>query len=260
LNASRVVSERENALTILRLNDASNANALTTAMKEALLAHAADFFRDPGQRCLVITGDDRFFCAGGDLATLREGQSAPATRKRLASTCELIRMLLLGEKPVIMAVNGVAAGGGFGLAMLGDIVLASDDACFRPAFPAIGVAADVALAWTLPRAIGTVRARQILLNDITIKARQAEAIGMVSAVYAPDELMDRAREMGRKLAEGPTQALGLTKGLLHTSHDLPLDAFLNAEFAAQAVCFGSDDCREGVNAFYEKRRPAFQGL
>lgn len=259
MSTSKVVLQRKEALTILRLADTTNANALTMAMKEALLPHVAEFFRDPGQRCLIITGEDRFFCAGGDLATLRNGQSAPETYERLASTYELIRMLVLGEKPVIMAVNGAAAGGGFGLAMLGDIILTSENARFRPAFPAIGVAADVGLALTLPRAIGAVRARHILLNDLTVGAREAEEMGMVSAVYPAKELMEQAMVIGHKLAEGPTRALGFTKRLLHLSHELPLDAFLNAEFAAQAVCFGSDDCREGVSAFYEKRQPSFKG-
>lgn len=259
MSTSKVALQRKESLTILRLADTTNANALTMAMKEVLLPHVADFFRDPGQRCLIITGEGRSFCAGGDLATLRNGQSAPETYERLASTHELIRMLVLGEKPVIMAVNGAAAGGGFGLAMLGDIILASENARFRPAFPAIGVAADVALSLTLPRAIGAVRARHILLNDITVGAREAEEMGMISAIFPAEELMEQAIMLGQKLAKGPTQAFGFTKRLLHLSYELPLDAFLNAEFAAQAVCFGSDDCREGVGAFYEKRQPFFKG-
>lgn len=251
--------ERKEALTILRLDDPDHANALTMTLKEELVTCVAEFFDDPSQRCLIVTGRDRFFCAGGDLATLREGQDAPTTRIRLASTHALIRLLLLGEKPVIMAVNGAAAGGGFGLAMLGDIILASERAKFRPAFPAVGVAADVGLALTLSLAVGSVRARHILLTDRTIDAYQAEEMGMVSAVHSDETLMDAAIELGQRLAHGPTQALGLTKRLLRAANELTLDAFLDAEFAAQAVCFGSADCREGVNAFFEKRSPVFSG-
>ncbi|WP_070158056.1 enoyl-CoA hydratase/isomerase family protein [Sphingobium phenoxybenzoativorans] len=251
--------ETKGPLTIVSLTDPDRANALSMDMKQELLDHVADFFADPAQRCLVLTGTGRVFCAGGDLGTLREGQDAPATRARLVSTYALIRQLLLGEKPVIMAVNGAAAGGGFGLAMLGDVILASDKAKFRPAFPAVGVAADVGLALTLPRAIGSVRARDILLCDRTVEASEALAIGMVSAVHTADTLMAAAIELGLKLAAGPTQALGLTKKLLRIAQEVPLDTFLDAEFAAQAICFGSADCREGVNAFYEKRAPTFSG-
>ncbi|GAY22181.1 enoyl-CoA hydratase/isomerase family protein [Sphingobium fuliginis] len=259
MTLSPIAVERDGPLTIVQLDDAANANALTMAMKDALLVPVADYFRDPAQRCLILTGTGRFFCAGGDLATLREGQDAPSTRERLASTYALVRLFLNGEKPVVMAVNGAAAGGGFGLAMLGDIILASEKARFRPAFSAIGVAADVALSMTLPRAVGRVRASHILMNDVTLDARQAEAMGLVGAVHAQEELMSEARTLGRKLANGPTQALGLTKRLISSGYELPLDAFLNAEFAAQAICFGSQDCREGANAFYEKRPPVFTG-
>lgn len=255
-----IVREQEDGLTILRLNDPDHANALTMAMKDALITQLHDFFGDPCQRCLIITGTGRFFCAGGDLSTLREGQDAPATRARLANTYELIRCILLGEKPVITSINGAAAGGGFGLAMLGDIILAADNAKFRPAFPAVGVAADVGLSLTLARAVGAVRARHILLGDVNIDGTEAAAIGMVSAVHPGATLMEAAKTMGHRLAQGPTQALGLTKKLLHSAHELPLAAFLDAEFAAQAICFGSADCREGVNAFYEKRAPVFRGM
>lgn len=254
-----IIRERQGALTLLRLADPEHANALTLAMKEQMIASLADFFGDREQRCLILTGTDRFFCAGGDLATLRDGQDAPTTRARLASTYTLIRLLMLGEKPVITAVNGAAAGGGFGLALLGDIILASERAKFRPAFPAVGVAADVGLALTLSRAVGSVRARHILLSDRTVDASEAAAMGMISAVHSADALLDAAIELGQKLANGPTQALGLTKKLLHSAHEMPLDAFLDAEFAAQAICFGTSDCREGVSAFFEKRPPLFSG-
>ena len=152
-----------------------------------------------------------------------------------------------------------AEGAGFGLAMLGDIVVAADKAWFMGGFSVIAVAADYALGRTLPRAIGTVRAKDILLTGRKVEAAEAERIGMVSRLFPADKLFDEALAIAHGLAEGPTIALGLTKNLIGAGYDGSASAYLRAEGFAQATAFGSHDHREGVNAFLERRPPRYEG-
>ncbi|HMH88931.1 MAG TPA: enoyl-CoA hydratase-related protein [Steroidobacteraceae bacterium] len=254
-----VARTMDEGLTLLTLSRPDSMNALSTEIKEALDLHIADFLADPAQRCLVLTGSGSAFCAGGDLSSLANGHTPAQTQDRLRVSHRIVRMLLSGSKPVITAVNGAAVGAGFSLALMGDVVLASDEAYFLPAFPQVGVAADLALALTLPRAIGMPRAKDVLLNNRKVEGAEAERIGLISRLLAPEELMECALTMGRRLAAGATLASGLTKGLLHAGYEQPLETFLALETSAQTLAFASDDCREGVAAFFGRRKPAFTG-
>ncbi len=249
----------EDGLTVLRLARPRNMNALTAELKAALDTLTENFFADDEQRCLLITGVGDAFCAGGDLKTLVNGHTPIETRDRLAYSHRWTRRLLTGPKPVIMAVNGAAAGAGFSLAMMGDIILASESAYFLPGFVKVGVAPDLALALTLPRAVGLPRAMDILLNNRRLKATEAERIGMISRVLPAEELMPMALEIGRRLAQGPALAQGLTKDLLLAGYDQALDSFFARELGAQMLAFASNDCKEGVSAFFEGRKPTFTG-
>ncbi|MDB5582416.1 MAG: enoyl-CoA hydratase [Bradyrhizobium sp.] len=254
-----VLRESEAGLTLLRLSRPEKMNALTEEVKAALNVLVSDFFADPAQRCLIITGSGKAFCAGGDLRTLASGSTPAQTRDRMARSHGWAHQLLAGGKPVIMAVNGAAAGAGFGLALMGDIIIASEAAYFLPGFVQAGVAADLGVALTLPRAVGMVRAKDILFNNRRISGVDAAAMGLVSQTVAADDLMPTALAVGERLASGPTLALGLTKSLLNQSYELPLPGFLAAETAAQTVAFASADCIEGVDAFFGRRAPDFHG-
>jgi 2-(1,2-epoxy-1,2-dihydrophenyl)acetyl-CoA isomerase len=256
---SAIQRTSEDGLTTLRLSRPEVMNALTLEVKTALETMTKDFFADPDQRCLLVTGSGEAFCAGGDLETLVHGHSPAQTCERLSLSHSWARRLLLGGKPVIMAVNGAAAGAGFSLAMMGDVILASESAYFLPGFAQVGVAPDLALGWTLPRAIGLPRAKDILLNNRRIDAAEAERLGMVSRVVSPDDLLPVALDMGRRLARGASLAQALTKDLLTGGYEQPLDAFLASELAAQMQTFASYDCREGVSAFFDHRKPVFKG-
>jgi 2-(1,2-epoxy-1,2-dihydrophenyl)acetyl-CoA isomerase len=247
------------ALTILRLSRPETMNALTDEMKGDLGALIPEFFDDPQSRCLLLTGSGDAFCAGGDLRSLRGGHTAAQTQARMENSHRWVRRLLSGEKPVITAVNGAAAGAGFGLALLGDIVLASESAYFFPGFLAVGVAADLALPLTLPRAVGVPRAKEILLSNRRIDSDEAARIGLVSRFVPAADLMNEAIRLGKELAEGPTLAIGLTKKLINTSYDASISDYLAAETAAQTLTFASADCVEGVDAFFSKRRARFRG-
>jgi len=251
--------EKRGPLTILRLAQPEKMNALSDQLKRELGEHVPAFFEDADARCLLITGTDGAFCAGGDLATLRDGQTPAETRARMQRSHSWTRLLLSGAKPVIMAVNGPAAGAGFGLALMGDIILAADNAYFLPGFSAVGVAADLAITLTLPRAVGVPRAKDILLSNRKVSAEEALAIGMISRIIPSADLLAEAIRLGEQLAAGPTLGLGLTKDLINHSFELPLDAYLAREVAVQTETFASADCIEGVDAFFAKRRPQFQG-
>lgn len=247
------------AVQVLRLSRPQTRNALTAEIKAGLEHLVPRFFDDENARCLVITGEEAAFCAGGDIASLTEPSTPAQTRTRMARSYGWIERLMEGEKPVITAVNGPAVGAGFGLAMLGDIILTADTAWFMSGFSTIGAAADFGLGRTLPRAIGGPRAKDILLTGRKVEAAEAASIGMVSRVLPAERLMDEALDVAAKLAAGPTVGLGLTKRLIGLGYEGSAAAYLQQEGMAQSIAFGSADHDEGVRAFLDKRKPTFQG-
>ncbi len=247
------------AVHVLRLSQPQTRNALSADMRTALEALVPRYFDDAEARCLVITGEGSAFCAGGDIPGLSVPSTPAQLRTRLARSYRWIEQLLEGEKPVITAVNGPAVGAGFGLAMLGDIILASDTAWFMGGFSIIAAAADFGLGRTLPRAVGAPRAKDILLTGRKVEAAEAQAIGMVSRVLPADALMPEALALAEQLAAGPTVGLGLTKRLIGQGYEGSAGAYLQQEGMAQAVAFGAADHAEGVQAYLDKRRPTFRG-
>lgn len=250
-----ILCERHGAVALLRLNRPKNRNALGPDIKAGLAATVPDLMSDPDIRCIVLTGVDEAFCSGGDLANMHD-RRAPAVRDRLAASHAWARLLLLGDTPVIAAVNGAAAGAGFSLAMLCDIVLVADGAYFQAGFPAIGAVPDLGLALTLPRAIGMARARELLLTNRRVGAEEAVALGLAVRRCRPADLLPEALDVASSIAAGPRLSLGLTKRLLNEAYG-SAERFLAEEGLAQAVAFGSDDFAEGVEAFLGRRRPAF---
>ena len=242
----------------VRLNRPRSRNALSNEVKAGLIAGIPALVADPDVRCIVLTGTDGAFCSGGNIADMTEHR-APAVRRRLQESHDWASLLLKGETPVIAAVNGPAAGAGFSLAMLCDIVLVSESAFFQAGFPAIGAVPDLGLALTLPRAIGMARARELLLTNRRVNAEEAVAIGLAAQIYPAQDLLTAATAMAAGIAAGPPLSLGLTKTLLANAYG-PIDRYLHEESMAQAVAFGSDDFAEGVAAFLAKRPPRFARL
>jgi 2-(1,2-epoxy-1,2-dihydrophenyl)acetyl-CoA isomerase len=247
---------RDGGVTTITLNRPEVFNAFNAAL-HARLADALAEAADPGVRAVVITGAGRGFCAGADL---RGGSGERDFRAVLSAEYNpLIEAIRNLPKPVVAAVNGVAAGAGVSLAFAADVVVASEEARFVPAFSRIGLVPDSGLARVLVRGVGRHRAFEILMGERQLGADEAHALGLVAAVVPGDRFADVARELARRLAEGPTVSIGLTKRLLNAAEDATLPDALRAEAALQDLAGRSDDHAEGVAAFGEKRDPRFTG-
>ena len=249
--------ETDAGVATITLNRPDALNALNATLRRELLAAVKAADRDETVRAIVITGAGRGFCAGADL----RGSSGERDFRRVLTTeynplIEAIRGL---GAPVIASVNGVAAGAGVSLALAADLVIASDDARFVPAFNRIALVPDSGLTRTLVRALGRHRAFEILLGERQLGADDAHAAGLVAAVVPPGALADTARALARRLASGPTGAIGLTKRLVNAAEDATLPDALDAEAALQEIAGRSEDHAEGVAAFSEKREPEFRG-
>ena len=252
-----VVYEVQDRVASITLNEPDSMNALSGPLKNAMASAISRAMDDPQVRCLLITGVGRAFCAGGDLRTMDE-RSSQAVRERMHRSYVWVRQLLCGDKPVIGAVNGVAAGAGLSLALLCDVLVASSRATFTPGFSVIGAAPDLALAYTLPRAVGIALAKDMFLTNRRLSAQEALAFGLVSRVVEPEGLQEASRALALQVAQGPL-SLSLAKGLLNRAFDGGAEAFLEREALSQAAAFNSQDFEEGVRAFLDKRAPQFRG-
>jgi 2-(1,2-epoxy-1,2-dihydrophenyl)acetyl-CoA isomerase len=241
----------------ITLNRPDALNALNATMRRELLAAIKGAARDESVRAVVLTGAGRGFCAGADL----RGGSAERDFRRVlgAEYNPLISAIRSLPKPVVAAVNGVAAGAGVSLAFSADLVVAAEDARFVPAFGRIGLVPDSGLARVLVRAVGRHRAFEILMGERQLGADDARDLGLVAAVVPAERLASTATELARRLAGGPTRAIGLTKRLLATAEDASLTEALATEAALQELAGRSEDHAEGVAAFAEKRDPTFRG-
>jgi 2-(1,2-epoxy-1,2-dihydrophenyl)acetyl-CoA isomerase len=253
---SAIIVERRDDVALLRLNQPRTMNALSPAIKQGLETAIPQLMADSAVRCIVITGSDKAFCAGGDISNMAD-RTAPSVRARMHPSHAWVKLLLAGEKPVVAAVNGAAAGAGFSLAMMCDFVLVADNAYFKAGFPGLGAAPDLGLALTLPRAIGMLRAKDILMTNRRVDAQEAVALGMATRMVPAPALLDEAMTLAQSLAAGPATSLGLTKHLLNQAYS-PVTDFLTQEAMTQAIAFGSDEFGEGVAAFLGKRKPDFR--
>lgn len=241
----------------ITLNRPESLNALNVAMRRELLAALKAASRDDGVRCLVLTGAGRGFCSGADL----RGGSAEREFRRVVTTeyNPLIAAIRQMSKPVIAAVNGVAAGAGVSLALACDLVWAAEEARFIQAFVKIGLVPDSGSTRTLVRALGRHRAAQLIFTGEPLSASEAHAAGLVNAVVPVADLPAAVLAIAAGLAAGPTRAIGYAKRLINHAEDASLDASLGMEADLQELAGRTEDHAEGVTAFGEKREPRFVG-
>jgi 2-(1,2-epoxy-1,2-dihydrophenyl)acetyl-CoA isomerase len=215
---------------------------------------------DAEVRAIVITGNGKAFCAGQDLKEVTTPDLNPGFKKILEEHYNpIIRRIRAIEKPVIAAVNGVAAGAGANIALACDIVIASEGSSFIQAFSKIGLVPDSAGTFFLPRLIGFQKASALMMLGDKVSAEEAERLGMVYKVVSTEEFRETVEKTSNTLAQMPTQALGYTKKLLNASMSNSLDQQLDMESKYQIESAQSEDYAEGVAAFVEKRKPVFKG-
>ncbi|MCE8042379.1 2-(1,2-epoxy-1,2-dihydrophenyl)acetyl-CoA isomerase [Halomonas daqingensis] len=246
----------------LTLNRPETLNSFNVKMHEEVWEALDRLMRDDKVRCLLITGRGRGFSAGQDLSERRPGPNGEAPD--LGQSLEvyynpLVRRLRSLPMPVICAVNGVAAGAGANLALNCDIVLAARSASFIQAFCKLGLVPDSGGTWLLPRLVGRARARGLALLGDRINAEQAEAWGLIWKVVDDEHLMQEAMALSRHLSTQPTQGLAYIKQALEAAEGNDMDAQLDLERDLQRAAGRSEDYREGVAAFKEKRTPSFTG-
>jgi 2-(1,2-epoxy-1,2-dihydrophenyl)acetyl-CoA isomerase len=258
---SVLVSIEAGVLT-LTLNRPEKLNAFNPEMHQALrqgLERAAD---DAAVRAVVLTGAGRGFCAGQDLSErdVRPGAAPIDLSVSLGSHYNpLVRRLRALPKPIVCSVNGIAAGAGANIALACDIVIASRSARFVQAFSRIGLVPDSGGTYFLPRLVGTARAMALALLAESLSAEQAEQWGLIWKAIDDERLAEETAALARRLASGPTKGYGLVKKALHASSGNSLDAQLDLERDLQREAGLSEDYREGVAAFKEKREPKFTG-
>jgi 2-(1,2-epoxy-1,2-dihydrophenyl)acetyl-CoA isomerase len=247
----------ENGVAWLRLNRPESRNALNAPLRRALADAVKRAERAPEVRVLVITGEGSAFCSGADV---REFQSRTGTVTEIAGDYESILLSLHGmPKPTIAALNGVAAGIGASLAFACDLRFAVPRASFVEAFVKIGLTVDGGASWLLPRLVGRGKALEMAYTGDPLGAEEAAGLGLVNRIVEPDRLEPAVRELAQRIASGPPAALGAIKRSVNFATASSLDEALEFEFNLQSVMMESEDFREGVAAFLEKRAPRFEG-
>jgi len=245
----------------ITLNRPERLNAVNPRLAEELPRAIDDAARDDAVRVVVITGAGRGFCSGLDLSEpprLPEGD----LRARLDPLAWVGRWVLTAvqcEKPLIAAINGSAAGAGFGLALACDVRLLARGARVTAGYVRRGLSPDAGVSYMLPRLVGLSRASEILLTGRDVDADEAQRIGLVAAVFDDATFAADALAYAERLTGGPPIALALTKRLLASTFDVTLDEHLARELAAIKTCFASQDVAEALRAFGEKRAPVFRG-
>jgi 2-(1,2-epoxy-1,2-dihydrophenyl)acetyl-CoA isomerase len=262
--ADPVLVRVDGGLAWVTLNRPEARNAVDDAMREALFAAFARVADDPEIRAAVLTAAGETFCPGADLQSGRKDAPAPlhpgaprALMKR--NSQRLIRTILELEKPIVAAVNGVAAGMGAHLALACDLVIMASEARFVEVFVRRGLAVDSAGAFLLSRLVGLLKAKELVLFGDDLSADEALRLGLCNKVVPRAELKAAAGAWGDRLARGPTFALGLSKRLLERAYESSLETALEEEALAQSLVARSEDVQEGMRAFAERRKPEFKG-
>ncbi len=256
-----VLLERTDHVATITLNRPDAYNALNLELTRDLFQAVLEVDEDPEVRCIVLTGAGKAFCGGGDVKDF--AQNLPRIGilvKELTTYLHgVVSRLNRSSKPVITAINGVAAGGGLSLALSGDIVVAAESARLTMAYSRIAATPDGSSTYFLPRLIGLRRALELYLTNRVLTAREALDWGLITRVAADADLPSAVRALAIELGQGPTRAFGGAKALFHQSTHESLETQMELEAQAIAACGRTEDFREGVTAFVAKQTPAFRG-
>ncbi len=253
--------EKANGVATITLSRPDAAHSINLKMGQELMQAAILCDSDSEIRAVVLTAEGKMFCAGGDVASFHAAQDkAPQLIKDItahlhAASSRFARM----RAPLIVAVNGTAAGAGFSLAMAGDLVVASEKAKFTMAYTGIAVSPDGGATALLPKLVGLRRAQELIFTNRVLSADEALEWGLLTKVVADDALTEEAGKLAAQIANGPTEAYGEVRRLLLGSYETSLETQLELESRGISRCIGTADGREGLASFIERRKPAFKG-
>lgn len=262
MSEAPVLLATDGLVATITLNRPAAGNTVDMALARSLLAAAIQCDQDAAIRCVVLTGAGKLFCGGGDLSVFAQvGDGISAFLSELAGTLHLaISRLMRMPKPLLVLVNGPAAGAGLSLALIGDVVLASKRAHFTAAYASVGLSPDGGMSWLLPRLVGLRRAQEIILSNRRVSAEEAAIMGLVTHAIPDADLAEEGRKQAEALATAPTSAVAAARALLLESFETSLETHLEREARSIAVSGGTQDCREGVAAFAARRSPHFSGV
>lgn len=257
--SNTVLLTKEKGIGYITFNRPDKYNSFNRDMAMAFQQHLDDCGADDNIRCIYVTGAGKGFCAGQDLAEVPDPKTTDFKKIVSEHYNPVIQRLRNIEKPIIAAVNGVAAGAGANVALACDIVVASEAASFIQAFSKIGLIPDSAGTFFLPRYIGMQRSAALMMLGDKVSAAEAVQMGMIYKSFPAESFEAESKKMAEQLANMPTKGIGLTKRLLNHSYSNNLEEQLELEMKVQVEAGTTDDFAEGVNAFLEKRKPAFKG-
>ena len=254
-----ILFEIKNQVAIITLNRPEKYHAFIREMALDLQDKLDLCKSDNNIRAIIITASGKAFCAGQDLGEVTDTNKSNLTKMVQEHYNPIIRKIRAIEKPIIAAVNGVAAGAGASIALSCDIVVAKESAVFVQAFSKVGLIPDSGGTFFLPRLVGIQRAAALMMTADPISAIEAQNMGMIYRTFKDDEFIESSFDLAERLAQMPTKALGLTKRLLNKSLNNDLETQINEEEKHQTIAGKTNDFKEGIASFLEKRKPKFNG-
>ncbi len=245
----------EDGIAVVSLNRPDILNVLSNTMCKEVMSLLKNLEKDKSVRAIVLTGEGRAFCAGLDLSEIRSGEGDTVSiYRRMEAANSLIVLLTQIMKPIVAAVNGVATASGMNLCLACDLVVASRNAKFSQNFGHVGLIPDVGGAYLLPRIAGVSKAKEIIFLDRELSAEEAQRLDIVTQLVEPEQVMDTAKTLARKMAAGPSFAFSIAKKMLGKCEEMDITTALHMESLSQALLTNTDDHKKGMEAFFARRK------
>ncbi|HBH12845.1 MAG: Putative enoyl-CoA hydratase PaaG [Clostridiales bacterium 38_11] len=254
-----ITYEVKDSIATITFNRPDSLNSLHPSLIEQTVIALKQAEKENAIRVIVLTGAGKAFCSGGDIQYIDQLTSVMEKRAYIYSAGELIDAIMNLRKPVIAMVNGVAAGAGFNIALACDIIFVSKKAKFAQSFSKVGLVPDAGGTYNLPRIVGLHKAKELMFLADLISADEALALGIVNYVVDYEELKNATYDFAERLSQSAPIAISFIKSALNSSLESDLKTVLQNEVSNQTVCLQTEDCKEGINAFKEKRTPKFDG-